>query len=421
MQMSKKGKGSKEEPTFDYRGQRREEARQNIKLGYVVLYLGVLVLVVFGEMVLMHISSDYELIDLVKDTLGNLMGVLAAFLIFDIAHEWISKDSYAVEVSEQLLDTLMYHPEALELYENEQKKVFVNTFIGSIVGDPDVNEMISSHLNSYLLTKKDFKELPLSEKECRIKTAFSYRFILETERTRAFSDLRAKGDRDPYFYVQEELTYKIKYLADKGNYTKDKHVKIAFVYDNAALDRFLRGNKAEENQSVFQDCIFRETLDIEKIDQDLFMEKKDDPEALKALVSKMFRPHISIDKSRGKIVSVEAREYGILINFEVEHSLDAMEHDIDIIFHMPKKWNSALEAVVVEPTKDPKISLSYNEDLMDVEMYPFLNKGDASAYENSLENENGVYSISITNEWVFPISGVVFIIKRDQKDIPSCS
>ncbi len=49
---------------------------------------------------------------------------------------------------------------------------------------------------------------------------------------------------------------------------------------------------------------------------------------------------------------------------------------------------------------------------MDVEMYTFLNKGETSAYENTSENENGIYSIALTEDWIFPISGVTFSVGR---------
>lgn len=394
--------------------------RRDINKGYLVLYLGVFLLVIIGEIILNQLGDKFSPLDLAKDIIGNLMGVLAAFLIFDIAHDKISKDSYASEVSEQILDTLMYHPEALNQYEKEQKKVFVNAFIESIVSDSDAAEMINNHLNSYLLTDRDFQEnKALTEKDCRIRTTFSYRFVLETERTAAFSSLRApigEDGLDPYFYMQEELNYRVKYLAPKGNYTDRSEVKIGFIYDNAALDRFLRGNKSEQNDELLKNCLFRESLDIEEEDRKLFAELSKDKEALIRLVKSMFRPHLNIDRCRGEVIDVKVvPDSGVIVVFHVDHDVEAMEHTIDIVFHIPKKWNTVVEVALVEPTKDPKISLSYNEDAMDVEMYSFLNKGESSAYENTSENENGVYSISLSEEWVFPISGVVFPVRRDHR------
>lgn len=402
--------------------QQKRINKQNKKLGYILLYVAVLGLIILGEIFLFVSDPDASLMDLLKDTVGNLMGVLAAFLVFDIAHEWMSKESYASEISEQILDTLMYHPEAMELYENEQKKVFVNSFIGSIVEDKDAAGMIENHLDTYLLTKEDFKEKNLTAGDCRIKTAFSYRFVLETERTQAFQALRTDVKKDPYFYVQEELNYTVKYLDPKGNNMNSEFVKIGLIYDNGGLDAFLRSSKNGEEREVFKNCIFREILDIEPEDKALFRELQDQDHSaeLVNLAHRMFRPHLTIDRTKGELYDVsvgsyKGRDYGLLFTFKVAHDQSAKEHDISLIFHMPKRWDSIIEVALVEPTKDPQISISYNEDAMDVEMYAFLNKGDASSYDNTLEEENGVYSIALSNEWVFPMSGTVFFVRKDAR------
>ena len=403
--------------------QHKKINKQNKKLGYILLYVSVFALIIIGEVFLFVNDPDASLMDLLKDTVGNLMGVLAAFLLFDIAHEWMSKESYASEISEQILDTLMYHPEAMELYENDQKKVFVNAFIGSIVEDKDAAEMIENHLETYLLTPEDFKQRSnLSAGDCRIKTAFSYRFVLETERTQAFQALRTDAERDPYFYVQEELNYTVKYLDPKGNNMNGELVKIGLIYDNGGLDAFLRSSKNGEEREVFKNCIFREILDIDAEDKAIFKELQDQDhkDELRALAHRMFRPHLTIDRTKGELFDVtvgsyKGRDYGLLFTFKVAHDQTAMQHDVSLIFHMPKRWDSIIEVALVEPTKDPQISISYNEDAMDVEMYSFLNKGDASSYDNTLEEENGVYSIALSNEWVYPMSGVVFFVRKDAR------
>jgi hypothetical protein len=394
---------------------REKLSKQNKRMGYVVLYLVVLVIVVVGEIILFKIDKEASLLDLFRDMIGNLMGVLAAFLVFDLAHDWISKDVYASEVSEQILDTLMYHPEVIENYEDKQKKVFVNSFITSIVKNEYVSDMISSYLDSYLITSSDFKyNKRITERDCRIRTAFSYRFVLETTRTKAFGNLQPYFDKDPYFYVQEEFSYTVAYLNEMGNNIKGNNVNIAFIYDNAALDRFLRGNRCGEDEELLTKCIFRETLEIEDCDKEYFKEL-DNTSEIVDVVQKMFRPHLTIDGKHGKVTDVEVKDFGLVIMFDIEHNVDAVEHDIEIIFHMPKKWDSVLEVAIVEPTRDAKISVSYNEDEMDIDMYPFLNKSESSSYDSALEDENGVYSISMNNEWVLPVSGVIFTVKRDLK------
>lgn len=409
----------KESPATETKDRKKTLYRRDINKGYMILYLAVILVIVLGGVLLYFLEGGFSLVELIQNIVGNLMGVFGAFLVFDIAHEKLSKDSYAGEVSEQILDTLMYHPEAMELYENEQKKKFVNAFIQSIVEDSDASEMIVSYLDNYLLTAEDFEkeEKKITEKDCRIRTEFSYRFVLDAKRSSAFSDLCAPIDpeknRDPYFYVQEELNYKTKYLSEKGNNLNQNELTIGYIYDSAGLDRFLRGNEHGKNNSLLTNCIFRESLDIDEADRKMFEECGEDKEKLIVLVKKMFRPHLNIDRFKGVVTDVEViRDVGLFVKFSVGHDTGALEHSVDIVFHMPKKWDTLVEVVLVEPTKEPMISISYEEDEMDVEMYSFLNKSEASSYDNTYESENGVYSISLTGEWVFPISGVVFPVKR---------
>ena len=63
--------------------QQKKINRQNKKLGYILLYAVVLIVIILGEIFLFRSDPDASLKDLLKDTVGNLMGVLAAFLVFD--------------------------------------------------------------------------------------------------------------------------------------------------------------------------------------------------------------------------------------------------------------------------------------------------------------------------------------------------
>lgn len=388
----------------------RKAHKRNKKLGYIILYISVLFIIVIGEVILFKIDPNASLWELFKDMIGNLMGVLAAFLVFDIVHEKITKDSYAAEVSEQILETMMYNQEVIDLYESDQKKVFINTFVDSVVEDEDATDMISNYLDNYLLTKKDYEDSSVSPRDCRIRTAFSYRFGVVARRKNAFSALQLNPDgSDPYFYVQEELSYTVKFLAEKGNNLNSTKVKYGFVFDNKSLDKALRENHRENS---FENCIFRETLELNEVDINYIAG------IAKEEVISMFRPHITIDGNKGNISNAEIAKdkkgnvFGIVFEFDVTYDVNTMQHDVDILFQMPKKWNSILEVCIVEPTKSPKISLSYNEDIMDVDMFSFLNKNDSTSYDNSVEEDNGVFSISISNEWVFPISGIAFFIKK---------
>ena len=407
--------------------------KKNITLNYVILYLIVFLFVIL--LFIFHIRMNpNNKIDSIKDyitafgdeVLGNLVGVLASFLIFDVIHNKITKDAYAAEASQQIFDTLMYHPDAMKLYDDEHKKEFVKSFIRSTADSKTAADMIINRFEAYLRTKEDFKNNSnIGENECRIRTSFNYDFKLDRERSMAFSELKAEKENDPYFYVQEMLSYHVEYLHEKGNNLDSKYVKIGLIYDNALLDRFLRGdnrsndkgNGSNKIREELSNMIFRENLDIEQVDKEQFAVLSNHPEELKKLVESMFRPVVSIDGKRGDLIGVELgvaekEPFGLIVTYEVSHDITANEHDINVIFHMPKRYGSVLEVALVEPTKDPKVSLSYNEDFMNIEVFSFLNVGESSAVENTLEDNNGVFQVDIQDEWVCPISGIVFLVKK---------
>ena len=382
--------------------------KRNKSLGYAFLYLFVLCIIIIGEVIIFYNNPNASLWQLFQDTIGNLMGVMAAFLIFDIAHEKISKDTYATEVSEQILETMLYHPEVINLYENDQKKVLVKSFVSSVVDDDeDVIDMFDNFFDNYLLTKKDFNLETIKPSDCRVRTAFSYRFVLETGFPNAFSLIHNSTD-DDYFYVQEELNYTVKFLSDKGKNFNENKMMYGLIFEQKHLDKVFR-----ERENYFDKCIFRETLDIKDCHKEELFKYADKPE----MILSMFRPYLAIDGYKSKNVEVRFIKdkdvaLGLIFVFTIDYDVNKTSHDVDIIFHMPKRWNSVLQVCIVEPSKAPKISMSYDEDAMDIEMYPFLNKGDSSSYDNSLEEQNGVFSINISDEWVFPMSGVTFFVKK---------
>ena len=390
---------------------KNKSVRRDINKGYIILYLCVLLCIVIGEIVLYNVQEKFSLMDLVKDIIGNLMGVLAAFVVFDIAHEKISRDSYASEISGQILDTMMYHPETMKLYETNHKKLFVNAFIESIVEDDDVAQMLNGTLDRYMLTKEDFENKKLPDSLCRIRTAFSYRLVIDTQRTKAFQSLKRDGGEDPYFYIQEEIYYKEKVLTKQGRVQRDSLVKIGFIFDDAVLDSSLRGSKKFQMNTELQNCIFRERLDIEDEDIDKLCALS--KEELKNVVEKMIRPHLSINRCPGTIKEViNIPNQGIVVVFELNDCIDVDEYTVEMIFHIPQRWNSIIKVILPEPTKEPSISLSYNEDEVDVEMCPFMNGTELSAYEEAAEGDNGVYNMTLSGEWVFPMSGIVFPVRR---------
>ncbi len=366
---------------------KREKTRN-----YVILYTTVL-LIWIGLTIFSFVNNFFSGKEFVVNIVNNLIGILPPILIFDFFNEKLTRDASAVEMSTKITETLMSNPETLDLFTEEQRKDFIISAATSIVKDPDAVEMVTDNLKNYLNSNLCY----------RIRTSFDYDFELNNDLPAVFDNILA--DKKNYFYVQEKLHYKVKYLSDSVNNTSSEIIKLGFIFDNINLDSALR-EKSEGD--VFENCIFRESLDI----------KPEDLESLKDFISSkeafqsIFKVDLQIDSFKAVLDSVTVYNQGIVCAFRSGHDTAACEHTIRIIFHMPKVWDSLIEVALVDPVKAPKISVSYPEDIMDVDMYSFLSKGKESSLEVAHEHFNGIYDIAITSEWIYPISGMVFKVTR---------
>ncbi len=366
---------------------KREKTRN-----YVILYTTVL-LIWIGLTIFSFVNNFFSGKEFVVNIVNNLIGILPPILIFDFFNEKLTRDASAVEMSTKITETLMSNPETLDLFTEEQRKDFIISAATSIVKDPDAVEMVTDNLKNYLNSNLCY----------RIRTSFDYDFELNNDLPAVFDNILA--DKKNYFYVQEKLHYKVKYLSDSVNNTSSEIIKLGFIFDNINLDSALR-EKSEGD--VFENCIFRESLDI----------KPEDLESLKDFISSkeafqsIFKVDLQIDSFKAVLDSVTVYNQGIVCAFRSGHDTAACEHTIRIIFHMPKVWDSLIEVALVDPVKAPKISVSYPEDIMDVDMYSFLSKGKESSLEVAHEHFNGIYDIAITSEWIYPISGMVFKVNR---------
>jgi len=372
---------------------RKKINRQNINRSYVILYSVLILIILVGELYLARYDG-FSAIELFRDILGNLLGVMAAFLFFDVFHEKISKDSYAEEMSEKILDTLMANPEAMELFTEDQRKKFISATVKSFTQDEDAIEMIGYNVMEYL------------GKPFRLRTRFDYKFEIQ-DRLPVVYEVLPKFQE--YFYVQEILGYDIKYMDQSNNNLNSSRVTIAFTFDNKSLDCALR------EKEIFEKCIFRENLDLTIEDQEFI--KRYPKAKLKDLYLELFKVDLQIDRCEVVLKEVEIVDKAIFANYEVMRVKATNEHSVRIIFHMPKRWGSVLEIAFVDPTKAPKITLSYPEDSVEVDMLSFLSKGEETSYETAHEHHNGIYDIAINSEWIYPISGVVFKVSKKKEII----
>lgn len=359
-----------------------------------ILILIAFIFVIMGYMYLSN-SYGYKLDDLVEDIIGNLIGVLAAFLLFDILYNKLTQDAYSKEISQHITKTLMGDPDTLDAFSDEDKKIFLESTMKSIVKDEDTVDMVIGNMDKY------FSRLCNS----RMRKSFNYSINLSTEFPGRYDNFPGIKE-NKYFYVQEIFNYDIKYLSEKDKNFSNQEVKIGFSFDKRYLDTGLVGSNRD---SEFAQCIFYEKLDITKkaIEYLRGVPEKD----LKNIFQDLFSVVLKIDAVQGELDNVKIQYNGIIATYKIDYDYNKREHAVRIIFHMPKLWNSIFEVVLVDPTKDPKITFDYIPERMDVTMYSYLNKEDTTN-EGAYEQKNGVYDIAVKDEWIYPKSGILFEVKR---------
>ncbi len=372
------------------------QTRTNLRRNYTLLF--VVTIVVFCILVAISVAmKTFNIQNFIVDVINNMIGILPPILLFDFFYNKLSENSSSIEMSSRITQTLIGNPEAMDLFTSDQKRSFIRSAIQSEVKDDDVVEMIEYNLHNYLNAHMFY----------RIRTEFNYNFELSTYLPQVYQDLGLR--EEDYFRVQEVLSYEVKYLqnADKKedkkeseediNNTKSDLIKIGFAFDNKILDSALRESTQDD---IFKGCIFRENLDIRREDLENIRSHAMNPDQNK--VNKFFLDFfgidLQIDAANGVLDHVDCNGKGIICCFNVGHDREVTTHSVRIIFHMPRLWNTILEVALVDPTKAPKISFSYSEDHMDVEMYPFLSKGDESSLETTHEHRNGIYDIAIHSE-----------------------
>ncbi len=429
--------GTKRKKDREY-NQRRAANERNMKLSYLLITAIVLVLLLV-DFVFLSRDGKFSWIGFIENIAGNLMGVLAAFLIFDIIHDKLAKESQADQISDQILRTLL-EQQGIDALDDDLKRTFISASLKSLDADKEAAEEISSKLKEYLdrnaqldaaiqhidmfsyMQRKKFINTNVESmmdhddassmiknfldkyikqnQDLRIRSSFEYKFELREVLPMAYDVFKHRKD---YFFVEETLTFKWVYLTKEANNLDKNDISIAFACSNEKLDSLLRDS----------DCIFTENLDIHQEDLQYFINL--DETMRKEQFIQIFKPHLSIDGNKGRVKEVNANEEGIVVIFEVEHNREAMEHAVDIVFDMPKMWNTIIEIALTDPTKDPRISLSYPGDDMKVDMYSFLSEGEETSWDEAYIEDIGIYRIVLNDTWVFPRSGVVFMVSNKER------
>lgn len=369
---------------------------KQILTGTLLLIVIAFALVVIGYIYL-WLRNGYTITDLIENIVGNLIGVLAAFLLFDIIYNKLTQDAYAKDTSQQIAKTLMGDSDILDAFSYEDKNNFITSTIKSMVKDEDALDVIDSRVKTFL----DF------EGNYKIRKSFNYAIAANAEEPNSDYSALPGNNGDNYFYVQENLNYEVKCIKGQNNSidVENQTVKIAFLFDKKTLDESML---KEDKGDIFKNCIFSENLDINQETLQYFASLSE--QELKEAIQRLFTPVVKIDGVAGSINEVFISESGIVIKYNVL-VMQKDEYSVRVIFHMPKLWNSIFEVALVDATKSPKILFDYNPSKMDVSMYSFINK-EIDSNTGAYELENGLFDISVKDEWILPKSGVVFAVRK---------
>lgn len=331
---------------------------------------------------------------------------------------WTDKKDLAYKVSTSLhgemnrtprigwirANTLMDTEDLNAFCEKDKRKLLAST-IDSIVSDSEVSQMMKKQINEHLDCAKNLQ----------LRTAFKYSFRLLSSLPNGFRKLPGV-DANRYYRLQEILDYTV--LTQPGTHSQfnTNKVKVGFSFDKTSLDK---GLLAKASESEYASCIFNEYLDISR--NAIQALRNSNPDELRSLLLNVFSLVIKIDNKNGRFDSATCDSSGIIVTFDVDFDTAKTKHDVKVAFKMPKPWGSVFEATLVDPTANPEIRLTYESDKMDVEMYSFLNRGAETNYD-AREPINGLFDISVSDEWIYPKSGVVFFVKKKRQTatISSC-
>ena len=362
-------------------------------------FLVAVIIIISGYVFMLVTDPNYGFRDFVDSVVGNLIGVLAGFCVFDILYNKLTQDAYAKETSQQIAKTLMGDPETMDAFSEEDKKAFLKSTLVSMLRDDDAVDLLTTNMGKYFD----------GAKSARIRKAFDYNITLENTLTPEYEKHDFPGVKENrYYLLDEEFKFTVKYLSGRDVNFSGEYVCLGFAYDKRSLDS---GLLEDGKDADFSKCIFNEDLVVT-------------PEAIKyinsipndeitSVINDLFVPTLWVDGDGGReedLVEVERKQNGLIFKFRLDYDKTSMEHIVRIYFKMPRLWDHIFEVTLVDPTKNPHIKLKYKSD-MDVTMYSYLNKEDQSNAGAFIKRAD-LYEISIKDEWVYPKSGALFHIRR---------
>lgn len=200
---------------------------------------------------------------------------------------------------------------------------------------------------------------------------------------------------DKYFRLCERLAYSKIFRTNKPE--AGSPFWISFATGLADLDEELR----DEN-FFFSENLMIDIEDIIKISE-LDDESKCD------FYTSVMGVQMVINDKRLVPTEIVVNKSGIFGCYDMPDELGELIN-VSIRFKIPQKYdNSFFFACISEPTYSPVICVEYDEDDFDVDMIPFLTRSLTTKDTRALD---GICELAVDNEWIMPISGAIFLIKK---------
>lgn len=222
------------------------------------------------------------------------------------------------------------------------------------------------------------------------------KFRYEIEINEGFNFRGIDIDEEKYYELAENFSYSKKFL--KG--APDKEFWLSFITNLDELDSALR----DEN-FFFSENLLMDREDVKALSA-LTDEEKEE------FYLSAMRTRININGAVLNPVKVLIDESGVFAKYQMtDEILNASDtFDVKIRFRIPQKnGDGYFFASISEPTYSPFIRFSYPEEEYDLTMIPFLNR---SVTAKDTKIFDGVRELSVENEWVLPVSGAIFLIKK---------
>ena len=222
-----------------------------------------------------------------------------------------------------------------------------------------------------------------------IRTKF--RYGIEISNGFIFPDSIA--DSGKYLKLSESLDYTKKYIKDKPS----GHFWISFITDLDSLDASLRK----------EEFLFSENLLIDKEELEALAVLTDDEKS--EFVNNYMRIRLNINRNVLQPDKIIIDSSGIYVKYDnVDSLFEKNLIEFKLKFSIPHRRGASYFFVSInDPTYSPSISFSYPESEIDVKMLPFLNYSSNSADTKIFD---GLRELTVEDEWIFPVGGVVFII-----------